>query len=77
MTAQGHGLPPALRPGRSAVGRFRSFADRRANGEVAPISAIPTTTIEPPGGPSLARVAGYDLMDGGDDIINAIRQGPP
>ena len=27
--------------------------------------------------PSLARVAGYDLMDGGDDIINAIRHGPP
>jgi hypothetical protein len=27
--------------------------------------------------PSLARVAGYDLMDGGDDIINAIRHGRP
>ena len=27
--------------------------------------------------PSLARVAGYDLMDGGDDIINAVRHGPP
>ncbi len=30
---------------------FRSFADTGADGEVAPISAIPTTTIEPPGGP--------------------------
>ena len=25
--------------------------------------------------PSLARVAGYDLMDGGDDLINAVRHG--
>ena len=26
--------------------------------------------------PSLARVVGYDLMDGGDDLINAVRHGP-
>jgi hypothetical protein len=61
--------------------RKETIAGMRRNGRDAPISAIPTTTIEPSGGPladpSLARVAGYDLMDGGDDIINAIPHGPP
>jgi hypothetical protein len=56
-------------------------APRATFGEIAPISAIPTTPIEPTCGPlsrpSLARMAGYDLKDGNDNLINAVRHGPP
>jgi hypothetical protein len=45
--------------------RYRPFRRRRSNRSVDPQPTF------------VSCAAGYDVMDGGSDIINAVRHGPP